>query len=70
MEDYLGADPKGKQIISYLEGLAKHLAGEQASALKELASLQDNIEHIKEIVSMQQGYARSRAKRSRSTWGN
>ena len=37
--------------------LAEHLAGEQAAALEELALLQKNIEHIKDIVSMQQSYA-------------
>jgi PAS domain S-box-containing protein len=52
-------DPKGKQLPGYLSQLAGHLAGEQAAALDELALLQKNIEHIKEIVAMQQNYAGS-----------
>jgi PAS domain S-box-containing protein len=52
-------DPKGKQLPGYLSHLAEHLAGEQAAALDELALLQKNIEHIKEIVAMQQNYATS-----------
>jgi PAS domain S-box-containing protein len=52
-------DPKGKQLPGYLSQLAGHLAGEQAAALDELALLQKNIEHIKEIVAMQQNYART-----------
>jgi PAS domain S-box-containing protein len=55
---FFSTDPKGKQLPGYLAQLAEHLAGEQAAALKELAHLQKNIEHIKEIVTMQQSYAR------------
>jgi PAS domain S-box-containing protein len=52
-------DPKGKQLPGYLSQLAGHLAGEQAAVLGELALLQKNIEHIKEIVAVQQNYAKS-----------
>ena len=55
---FLTSDPKGKQLPCYLAQLAEHLSGEQAAALEELAQLQENIEHIKEIVTMQQGYAK------------
>jgi signal transduction histidine kinase len=55
---FLTADPKGRQIPAYLAQLAGHLAGEQAGVLKELAQLQKNIEHIKDIVAMQQSYAK------------
>jgi len=51
-------DPKGRQLPGYLAQLAEHLAGEQADALKELAQLQKNIEHIKDIVTMQQSFAK------------
>lgn len=54
---FLSSDPKGKQIVSYLETLANHLASEQAGALTELESLSKNIEHIKDIVAVQQNYA-------------
>jgi len=56
---FLTSDAKGKQIPGYLAQLAGHLAGEQAGALKELAQLQKNIEHIKDIVTMQQSFART-----------
>ena len=59
--NFFSNDPKGKQLPVYLSQLAEHLAGEQAVALNELASLQKNIEHIKEIVAMQQNYASSSA---------
>ena len=56
--DYLTHDPKGQQIPGYLANLAEYLAQEQATMLKELTSLSKNIEHIKQIISMQQSLAR------------
>jgi two-component system, NtrC family, sensor kinase len=55
---FLGSDPKGKLIPSYLKDLSEHLLAEHREALHELDLLAKNIEHIKEIVSMQQNYAR------------
>jgi len=49
----------GVALPDYLAQLATHLADEQAAALKELAGLQNNIEHIKDIVNMQQGLAKA-----------
>jgi PAS domain S-box-containing protein len=54
---FLGEDPKGKLIPEFLASLAKHSLDERARLLRELESLQSNIDHIKEIVSMQQAYA-------------
>jgi signal transduction histidine kinase len=54
---FLTSDPKGKQLPGYLTQLAGHLVGEQTIALKELAHLQKNIEHIKHIVTLQQSFA-------------
>ena len=42
----------------YLFSLAEHLATEHGEMLKELKSLAGNIDHIKEIVAMQQNYAK------------
>ena len=55
---FFARDPKGRQLPAYLATLAEHLSGEQQEILKELASLRGNIEHIKEVVSMQQRYAK------------
>jgi PAS domain S-box-containing protein len=51
-------DPKGKIIPNYLTTLSERLTAEQQDLLKELELLTKNIEHIKEIVAMQQNYAR------------
>ena len=56
---FLTSDPKGKQLPDYLNQLAEHLGTEQKSTLCELESLSKNIEHIKDIVTMQQSYARA-----------
>jgi signal transduction histidine kinase len=55
---YLTKDRKGKQLPEFLEKLSEHLLEEQAAALKELTALQHNIGHIRDIVTMQQNYAR------------
>jgi two-component system, sensor histidine kinase ChiS len=44
-------------LPDFLAQLATQLATEQSGALQELAHLQKNIDHIKDIVSKQQSYA-------------
>ena len=51
-------DPRGLQVPEYLTSLASALKDEQQMMLKEAGSLHKRIEHIKEIVSMQQNYGR------------
>jgi PAS domain S-box-containing protein len=55
---FLTADPKGKQLPGYVGQLSDHLAGEQQTLLQEVEGLRKNVEHIKEIVAMQQNYAK------------
>ncbi len=52
-------DPKGRQLPDYFVSLATHLAQEQQEILQEINSLGKNISHIKEIVAMQQSYAKA-----------
>jgi ligand-binding sensor domain-containing protein/signal transduction histidine kinase len=54
---FLTTDPQGRLVPSYLSQLAEHLTKEQAGAIAELELLRHNIEHIKEVVAMQQSYA-------------
>jgi PAS domain S-box-containing protein len=58
LADFLTHDPKGSKLPSYFATLAENLAAEQNEMLAELSSLCANIEHIKEIVAMQQAYAK------------
>ncbi|HWN95718.1 MAG TPA: PAS domain S-box protein [Methylomirabilota bacterium] len=55
---FITTDPKGKQLPDYLAQLARHLQAEQVTLLNEMDQLRKNIEHIKDIVAMQQSYAR------------
>jgi PAS domain S-box-containing protein len=55
---FLTQDDKGRQLPGYLGNVAEHLAAEHQEILEELRSLSANIDHIKEIVAMQQSYAR------------
>jgi len=55
---FLTTDPRGQRILPYLDTLTDHLAGEQQRLLSELDSLRRNVDHVKDIVSMQQNYAK------------
>ncbi|MGP8033271.1 MAG: PAS domain S-box protein [Steroidobacteraceae bacterium] len=50
--------PQGKHLPAFLTELAGDLIAERDAAIAELTALRSNVEHIKEIVAMQQGYAR------------
>ncbi|MCC7377526.1 MAG: PAS domain S-box protein [Verrucomicrobiales bacterium] len=56
--DYLSKDAQGRLIPGYLSQLAKHLDEERAQLINEARLLLENIEHIREIVSVQQGIAK------------
>ncbi len=51
-------DERGRQLPGYLSRLAAQITLDQQHTLAELSTLQKNIEHIKDIVSMQQSYAK------------
>jgi len=55
---FLSEDPRGKRVPGFIVKLASYLTAEQEETLKELSVLAKNIEHIKEIVIMQQSYAK------------
>jgi PAS domain S-box-containing protein len=55
---FLDRDPRGRQVPAFVSSLADHLTQEQTRQLAELESLRKNVEHIKDIVAMQQNYAR------------
>ena len=55
---FLTADPSGKKLPGYLAKLGQYFVAENAEVLREVDQLGRNIEHLKEIVAMQQSYAR------------
>lgn len=56
---FLSEDPQGRHIPTYLSEVSKLLAEEQSDTIEKLRSLAKNVEHIKEIVKMQQSYAKA-----------
>lgn len=56
--EFFASDPRAQQLPDYLKALAEHLRGDQAMLLKELEQLLKHIDHIKQIVAMQQSYAK------------
>ena len=56
--EYLTKDENGKKLPVYLAQLGEFFVKENAELLREVDQLGRNIEHIKEVVAMQQSYAK------------
>jgi len=56
--EFFAKDPRAPQIPTYLSALAEHFSHEQSALLQELEQLLKHVEHIKQIVAMQQSYAK------------
>ena len=54
---FITQDPSGKHVPAHLAQLTEHLLADQKTILGELDSLRRNVEHIKEIVTLQETYA-------------
>ena len=54
---FLTPQDRAETFLGYLKALTQQVETEQATALRELQELTGNIDHIKEIVAMQQSYA-------------
>ncbi|OIR03976.1 blue-light-activated histidine kinase [mine drainage metagenome] len=59
LPDYLTADPQGSTIPDYLATLSESLAEEKRILLSETDELRKNIEHIRDVIAMQQSYAKT-----------
>ena len=55
---FVTEDPKGKHVPVFLEQLAGQLAQEKNEALEELKNLAKYVDHIKDVVAVQQSYAK------------
>ncbi len=51
-------DARAAQLPGYLELFARHLTSEREDVLTEIERLRKNVDHIKDIVAMQQSYAK------------
>lgn len=58
LPEFIRDDERGRMIPAFLRDLAARITGEHEMIAKELDVLVSNVEHIKDIVLMQQDYAR------------
>jgi C4-dicarboxylate-specific signal transduction histidine kinase len=59
ISDFLANDPKGKQVPDFLYKLSDHLIREQTALLEEMEQIRKNVDHIKDIVALQQSYSKT-----------
>jgi signal transduction histidine kinase/uncharacterized protein YdeI (BOF family) len=58
LANFLNKDERSDQVRDFLRHLSERLDEEQTLALSELADLRKNVSHVKDIISMQQSYAK------------
>jgi len=56
--NFMTTDAKGKQLPGFLKQLSHQLALEQTTLQNEMNALAKNVDHVKDIVAMQQSYAK------------
>lgn len=59
LSTFLTQDERGKHIPVYLSEAAKLLVHEHSGISEKVRSLMKNVEHVKQIIKAQQGYARA-----------
>ena len=59
LAQFVTEDERGRQLPTYLVAVTDVLKQEQTSLLDELGTLARNLDHIKQIVHVQQSYAKS-----------
>jgi PAS domain S-box-containing protein len=61
LPQWLGSNERGKHFVTYLDSLTSKLASNESQMLGELVKLDAHIDHIKNIISTQQSYAKTKA---------
>ncbi|HEY2341762.1 MAG TPA: ATP-binding protein, partial [Chthoniobacteraceae bacterium] len=56
--EFFTMDPKGRKLPGFIHSLTERLGAEQVDLLHEVEGLSKNIAHIKDIVAVQQSYAK------------
>lgn len=57
LANFIQSDPRGKHLQPALSALSQHMGAQRTSMAKELGSLTDGIECIRELVKSQQSFA-------------
>jgi len=56
--EFMASDERGKLVPDYLEALGKQLVKDTDAALEHMATLRKSLQHVSNVVAMQQNYAR------------
>lgn len=57
LRTFLTEDARGRLLPDFIAAVSEQLAAEQAALAREAIGLQQNVDHIKQIVAVQQSYA-------------
>ena len=57
LHEYVTHDDRGSYLVPFLDDLSHQMADDEQSILNEINSLVRNIEHIKDIIAVQQSHA-------------
>jgi signal transduction histidine kinase len=59
LPDYIANDPRGQKLPFYLSALSSHLSDDHQAITTGLNDLERHIQHIQDIVHLQQSYSRT-----------
>lgn len=59
LASFFASDPRAPKLVEYLIDLAGACSSEQEAMLQELSTLKSRIEHINDVIRLQQSYATS-----------
>ena len=59
LPDFMSNDPRGKKLPEYLSAMSAHLKEDHLSITTRLDDLERHIQHIQDIVRLQQSYSRT-----------
>jgi PAS domain S-box-containing protein len=59
LDVFLSKDPKGRQLPEYLTQVVDQLVRDQGAMLGEVRSLVEGVNHVRDIVTMQQNHAKA-----------
>jgi PAS domain S-box-containing protein len=56
---FMTEDSRGRKLPEYIGQLGDYFTAEQSFLLNELQQMRQHVDHIKDVITMQQGYART-----------
>lgn len=60
LAEFFATDPRSQKVLPFLEQIAVYLGGKRTALLREIDNLRKAADHMRAVVQMQQGFARTR----------